>query len=100
MIGQLPSAPYFAFVSRAWKRPICEVWPISLGERLPVIEIPLTGRDEHVSLDLQRAFSAVYDQCGLELVVDYTRAPEIPLDEQQSEWARNVLAMGARNRFE
>src|SRR4051794_10555485 len=92
MVGQLPSAPYFAFVSRAWKRPICEVWPISLGEYLPRIEIPLAGRDEHVSLDLQRAFSNVYDQCGLELVVDYARPPEVQLDEQQSSWARKVLA--------
>jgi hypothetical protein len=92
MVGQLPSAPYFVFVSPAWKRPVIEVWPISLGERLPRIKIPLAGRDEHVSLDLQRAFSTVYDQCGLELVVDYTRPPEVQLDEQQSEWARSVLA--------
>jgi len=92
MVGQLPSAPYFVFVSRAWKRPVIEVWPISLGEQLPTIEIPLAGRDEHVSLNLQRAFSTVYDQCGLELVADYTRPPEVQLDEQQSEWTRSVLA--------
>jgi hypothetical protein len=40
MVGQLPSAPYFAFVSRAWKRPICEVWPIALGERYLRLTFP------------------------------------------------------------
>jgi hypothetical protein len=92
MVGQLPSAPYFVFISRAWKRPLIEVWPIALGGRLPTIEVPLAGRDEHVSLDLQRAFENVYDQCGLELVVDYARPPEVQLDDQQSQWVRSVLS--------
>ncbi len=91
MVGTLPSMPYFAFISRAWKRPMTEIWPIGLKESLPTISVPLLGRDESVPLDLQAAFNNVYDQCGLDLAIDYSRPPEIPLTEGDAAKAANLL---------
>ena len=60
----LPDAPYFVLLNRAEERPIAEVWPIQLGERLPVVPVPLLPADTDVALDLQQALTNVYDLLG------------------------------------
>ena len=61
----LPSVPYFIFLSRAEKRPLTEIWPISLKEPLPVVPIPLLPGDEDVALDVQHVFTTTYDLLGM-----------------------------------
>ncbi len=87
----LPSAPYFVLVSRAERRPIVEVWPIQLHMRLPVIAVPLLAGDADVQLDLQLALDTVYDTLNYDLSVDYSRPPEVPLDDEATAWARAQL---------
>jgi len=48
----LPVALYFIFLSRAEKRPITKIWPLSLKEPLPVAPIPLLPDDEEIALDV------------------------------------------------
>ena len=60
----IPAAPYFIFLSRAEKRPLTEIWPISLKEPLPVVPIPLLPGDEDVALDVQHVFTTTYDLLG------------------------------------
>jgi hypothetical protein len=83
----LPPAPYFVFLSRAERRPIVEVWPIQLNMRLPVVPVPLLAEDPDVDLDLQLALNTVYDALNYDLSVDYTRPPEVPLEEEAARWA-------------
>src|SRR5712691_5356278 len=83
----LPSAPYFIFLSRAEKRPLTEIWPISLKEPLPVIPIPLLPGDEDVALDVQQVFTTIYDLLGYDLALDYTQPPAIPLPKEEVAWA-------------
>jgi hypothetical protein len=83
----LPPAPYFVFLSRAERRPIVEVWPIQLKMRLPVVPVPLLAEDPDVDLDLQLALNTVYDALNYDLSVDYTRPPEVPLEEEAARWA-------------
>ena len=87
----LPSAPYFIFLSRAEKRPITEIWPISLKEPLPVVPIPLLPDDKDVALDLQQVFTTTYDLLGYDLAVDYTQRPEMPLPKEDMAWAETLL---------
>lgn len=87
----LPNASYFVFLSRAEKRPILDVWPIQLDEPLPTVPIPLLAGDEDVTLDLQSAFTTVYDTFGYDLSIDYTRPPKIPLAGEAAEWAASLL---------
>jgi len=93
----LPEAAYFVFLSRAEKRPVLDVWPISLADKLPIIPVPLLPDDEDVCLDLQVAFTAVYDSVGYDKLLDYAQAPEIALPEKVAVWANTLLeATGLR----
>jgi hypothetical protein len=87
----LPSAPYFIFLSRAEKRPLTEIWPISLKEPLPVVPIPLLPGDADVALDMQHVFTTTYDLLGYDLALDYTQPPEIPLPQAEVVWAEMLL---------
>jgi hypothetical protein len=89
----LPPAPYFIFLSRAEKRPLTEIWPISLKEPLPVVPIPLLPEDADVALDVQQVFTTTYDLLGYDLALDYTQPPEIPLLKEDAAWAEARLRM-------
>lgn len=87
MRAALPAAPYFVFLSRVHKRPLTEVWPVTLTEALPVVPVPLLYEDEDAVLDLQAAFTNAYDAIGVEMLVNYRRPPDIPLDDaKQAQW--------------
>jgi hypothetical protein len=87
----LPPVSYFVFLSRANRRPLTEVWPIRLQERLPVVPVPLQAPDPDIQLDLQAAFDMAYDTFGYDLLVDYTRPPEVPLEGNDAAWAEDLL---------
>jgi hypothetical protein len=93
----LPAAPYFVLVGRAELRPLVDVWPVQLTDRLPVVPVPLLPADADVPLDLQAALTAVYDGLNYDLAVDYRQPPEIPLAPQEEAWADALLrAAGLR----
>jgi hypothetical protein len=87
MRQRLPSVPYFVFLSRVEARPWTDVWPVPLDAALPKVPVPLRGGDPDVDLNLQLALTAVYDSFGYAAMIDYARAPEPPLDAEQSTWA-------------
>jgi hypothetical protein len=93
----LPAAPYFVFVGRAEFRPMLDVWPVQLADRLPAVPVPLLPGDPDVPLDLQTAFTTIYDLLGYDLAVDYRQPPEVPLSPQEEAWADALLrAAGLR----
>ena len=92
----LPSAPYFVFLSRAECRPLTDTWPIALNETLPVVPVPLLDDDPDVPLDLQLAFTTVYDTLGYDLIVDYTRPPDVPLEGEAATWAAERVRAARR----
>jgi len=87
MQQRLPAAPYFVFLSRSETRPLIDVWPIQLSEALPTVPVPLLAGDADISLDLQLAFTAVYDLIGYSKALDYTRLPDAPLEGEAAAWA-------------
>jgi hypothetical protein len=87
----LPPAPYFIFLSRTERRPLTEIWPISLKEPLPMVPVPLLPGDLDVALDLQQAFTTTYDLLGYDLALDYTQPPEMPLPQEDTAWAETLL---------
>lgn len=91
----LPQAAYFVFVNRADQRPTTDVWPIALTDPLPRIPIPLQAGDADVMLDLGDALNSVYGRLGLDLAIDYTRPPDVPFGEQETELARSFLNSNA-----
>ena len=82
----LPDRPYFIFLSRSEKRPLTEVWPLALHESLPTVPVPLLPGDADILLDLQQTFTAAYDLLGYDLAIDYSQAPQIPLQGEAAAW--------------
>jgi hypothetical protein len=96
-VERLPPGDYYAFVCRGRRRPRAEVYPWALSHRLPVIPIPLAGKDPDVHLDLQEAFNTVYERAGYDYSVDY-RAPAAPaLSGADRAWAEELIATWRRN---
>jgi hypothetical protein len=87
----LPPAHYYVFLSRAENRPVTDVWPISMSDRLPSVPVPLLPGDSDVPLDLQLALATIYDLLGYDLAVDYSLPPEIPLSTAEAVWAHERL---------
>jgi hypothetical protein len=90
--GVLPSAHYYAFLSRANRRPKTEVWPIDLKQALPTIPVPLLRPDPDVPLDLQAALRACFELVGYEHLLDYSQQPPPPpLTETENLWVSEQL---------
>jgi hypothetical protein len=88
---------YRALVSRAEDRRHARYWPISLRQPLPIIGIPLRGKDPDVPLDLNTVLSAAYEHGAYDLSIDYRRDPDPPLDPDDAAWADQLLrAQGLR----
>jgi hypothetical protein len=87
----LPPFPYFVLLSRGDRRPITQVWPIALADHLPKVPIPLLAGDADVWVDLQKAFTSMYDIFAYDLDIDYSLPPEIPLRADEWEWAKTIL---------
>ena len=91
MVDPLPAAAYFVVLSRAGERPKSRVWPVALDQPLPAVPVPLLPPDPDVSLDLQAAFTTVYDTCGYALAAQYQKPPDVPLPPDAAAWADHRL---------
>lgn len=89
--GNLPPGHYYVYVSRAQERPKIRVWPIGLDDPLPTLPIPLRKKNEFASLDLQEAFTEVFDEGVYAELIQYRRPPEPPLNEKDAIWADQLL---------
>ena len=68
------------------------VAPIKLGDRLPVIPIPLDPGISPVVVDLQGVFDRCYDEGGFGRLAKYDRRhPDPPLTSDQRAWADGIL---------
>jgi hypothetical protein len=69
------------------------IYPISLGERLPVLAVPLLPGDGSVSIDLQTLLDRCYDTGLYQRRVRYAeRTPSPPLRPEQTAWVEQVLS--------
>lgn len=87
---EYPKCDYSVVVSRPAGRPIVEVWPVMLRERLPIIAIPLQAGDDEPRIDLQELLHEVYDAAGFDLVA-YRNEPDPSLEADDAVWAKDIL---------
>jgi len=87
----LPPASYFVILSRVEERAICEVWPIPLQQPLPAVPVPLRRGAVDAKLDLQLAFTTIYDVCGFDRAVDYSQPPKVSLTPEDAAWVEDRL---------
>lgn len=87
----LRPSDYCILVSRADQRTRTRFWPVSVRQPLPVLAIPLRGKDPEASLDLSAVFRTVYDRAAYDVSVDYRKKPQPPLQGDDAKWARELL---------
>jgi len=87
----LRPSDYRILVSRADQRTRTRYWPVGVRQPLPVIGIPLRGKDPEVQLDLGAVFRSVYDRAAYDASVDYRKAPQPPLQADDAKWARDLV---------
>lgn len=88
----LPPAAYCVFLSRSYRRPLVEVWPIALRAPLPVVPVPLRYPDPDVALDLGALLRQVYRNARYERMADYRAAPPPPeLSAEDAAWLDGLL---------
>jgi hypothetical protein len=93
----LRPSDYRVLISRGDQRTRTRYWPIGVRQALPVISIPLRGKDPEVPLDLGAVFRSVYDRAAYEVSVDYRKDPQPPLEGDDAKWARELIR-GRRGR--
>jgi hypothetical protein len=92
----LPPADYYLLVSRGDRRPLAEVWPLTVRDPLPVIPVPLLPPEPDAPLDLQAAFGAVYERAGYDYSLDYRHGTVPPLAGADAAWAEELIAAALR----
>jgi hypothetical protein len=87
----LRDADYRVLVYRAGERRSTRCRPIRLRNRLPVVGIPLKGKDPAVPLDLGAVLNAAYESGAYEASIDYANPPAPPLRSEDARWANKLL---------
>ncbi|HTU91469.1 MAG TPA: DUF4058 family protein [Gemmataceae bacterium] len=82
---------YRIVVSRGENRRRARFWPVSLRRALPIISIPLRGKDPDVLLDLNAVLRTAYDNAAYDVSIDYRRDPLPPLSREDAAWAAKLL---------
>jgi hypothetical protein len=91
----LPAGDYYTLVSRADKRPNCDVYTWTVRQPLPTIPIPLKAPDADVRIDLGKVFEITYARGRYAPSLAYGKTPVAPLQQADAQWAK---ALSARRR--
>ncbi len=90
-VTPLPPADYYAIVSRRQRRPAAAVYFWTIRDRLPTLPVPLKTGDPDVPLDLQAAFSTVYDRARYDLSLNYDFDLQPPPRGDDAAWVQALL---------
>jgi hypothetical protein len=91
LLGAIPAGDYYAIVSRQQRRPKVDVFAWSLRDALPEIPIPLQPEDPEAALNIQAAFSIVYDRARYDRSLDYGAALNPAPGPGDSEWVSHII---------
>ena len=95
-LRELPSFHYLASVYRS-ETDQCELFCWSLGDPMPVIQVPLSPEDPELPLELQLLFDLTYDRSSMRRLLSYQGSPEPPLASEEAIWSDELLrAAGLR----
>ena len=85
-------ADYYALVHRASEPANLGIWPFSVRDPLPPLQVPLDADVADVMIDLRACIDHVYDKGRYDDQLDYTQSPARPFREPDATWARELLA--------
>jgi hypothetical protein len=83
----LPPIAYAVYLSRSYRRPMVDIWPIALADPLPTVPVPLSYPDPDVALNLGALLRQVYRNARYERLADYRADPPPPeLAPEEAAW--------------
>ena len=83
---------YLTCLHRPVRRWDFEVWPATLKQPLPVIQVPYGRGEEVVELNLQAVLDRTYDEGAYPRLLDYAMPAPGPLTADERDWIASVLA--------
>jgi hypothetical protein len=87
MAGPLPPGDFYAFVSRAGRRPDCDVYGWSVRLAPPPIPLPLDPPDPDLMLDLASLYATAHDRGRYARKIRRDRPLGLPLAAADLAWA-------------
>jgi hypothetical protein len=87
--GQPPD--YVVCLHRAKTGAAFDVWPVTVRQRLPKIDVPLEEGVPDIVLDLQAVMDRAYDEGSYSRKTDYSLNPTPPLKQEDAAWADALL---------
>ncbi len=91
-----PPGDYCVTIARAGNRPICEVSAWSVRQAPPTVPIPLQAPDPDVPLGMARLVQRAYERGRYERALDYSKALELPLHEEDRQWVEETARGSTR----
>ena len=91
--SMLRPSDYRVLVSRGEDHLHAHYWPINLRDALPIVGIPLKGKDPDVPLDLGAVLESAYDRACWDGAIDYSQPAEPPLKPDDAKWANKLLRL-------
>jgi hypothetical protein len=92
-----PQDDYYAFVARAERRPLCDVYHWGVRQPLPPIPVPLHSPDADVIVELQNVFAEAFARGGYEERLHYSGPPRARLSQADRQWAAELAASARRD---
>jgi hypothetical protein len=86
----LPTGDFHAIVSRAERRPACEIYTWTVRGRLPIIPIPVPTLDGDIEIDLGSSYTRVHDNARYARSIRYDARLRIPLAPEDRAWAEEL----------
>ena len=92
MMGKAEKMDYRIVVSRAFSRPVADLYGFSLREAIPDFPLPLQPEDEELTVNLQDASAHVYDFGSYDVRLDYRQpVPPPALSKSDQQWVDELL---------
>ena len=90
--GSLPAGHFFAMISRANRRPDCEVYAWTIRDRLPAIPVPLESPDPDLVIDLHDVYTTAFERGPFNELVRYDRPIGLIVADEMQRWVTERLS--------
>lgn len=97
LVGNYPPSHYRILVSRKATRPRADLHYWSVRDPIPDFPLPLQPDEAEPTVALNQLLHDLYDRAGYDLRIDYSQAPDPPLDGEDAAWADDLFRQGALN---
>jgi hypothetical protein len=93
----LPVANYYYFVSRAERRPDCQVYHWPIHQPLPILPVPLRDPDPDIQIDLSAVFVTAYERGRFFQRLAYQGTIPSCIGEEERRWIEGTVLRAVRS---